>query len=218
MKPSKPKLHSVSSDPAAAPIAPADAKDLDSLWLDAGLDDALVATSYHVVPIGKPKDFFRTAPGSHRRRAVVYVHKQEGVIDTSFYIIDKPMWGLIENARHCLLVTVVYRDGAVRLWPIPYPAPGEQDNAAWISARAAAKAGVNRWVKIVWQRGAYQTRDAQEGYAPDPDFSKLPPLDELRDLAFGEAGIVRDKNHSVYQHQIGAKPSSPDPDSDDVEL
>ena len=44
---------------------------------------------------------------------------------------------------------------------------------------AAARAGLERWVKLIWVRRAYQTREATPGYAPDPDFSKLPPFDDL---------------------------------------
>ena len=67
------------------------------------------------------------------------------------------------------------------------PRDGEKDNDAWESARAAAKVGLERWVKLVWKRQSYVTRDALVGYAPDPDFSKLPSFDELCTLAFGGA-------------------------------
>ena len=54
------------------------------------------------------------------------------------------------------------------------PKEGERDNEAWASARAAAKEGINNWVKVVWSRGRYLVRAAQPGYAPDPDWSKYP--------------------------------------------
>jgi hypothetical protein len=46
-----------------------------------------------------------------------------------------------------------------------------RDNEAWTSARAAAKTAFTKWVKLVWVRRAYMTRDAQDGYAPDPDYN-----------------------------------------------
>ena len=44
------------------------------------------------------------------------------------------------------------------------------------------------------------------GYAPDPDYSKLPPFDELVRLAFGEHGVIRDRNHPIYRELFGAPP------------
>ena len=45
----------------------------------------------------------------------------------------------------------------------------------------------------MWDGSAYKTRDAMPGYAPDPDYSKLPPFDELVTAGFRRAGIIRDK-------------------------
>ena len=62
---------------------------------------------------------------------------------------------------------------------------------------------------------AYQTREAQPGYAPDPDFSKLPPFDELVKLAFGEHGIIRDEKHPIARDLLGAAPPKSSGDDDD---
>ena len=104
---------------------------------------------------------------------------------------------------------------APHLWPIKFPKEGERDNEAWISARAAAKAGMERWVKIVWVKRTYLTRDAEAGYAPDPDFSKLPSFNELVRLAFGDHGVVRDKSHAVYRELYGIKPEAAKRDTGD---
>jgi hypothetical protein len=194
-----------------------DAQDFDSLWIDHGLGDGITTTSYHTVPVGKPKDFFRTHPNQdYRRRTEIYTHKPEGAIDEQHYIIAPAMRGKIEEARPCTLVAVVYRDGSPRLWPIKFPKDGERDNDAWTSARSAARVGITQWTKIVWQRRAYITRDAQPGYAPDPDFSKLPSFDELVKLAFGEHGIIRDTSHPVYRELFGMPKQSGDSDADDI--
>src|SRR5215467_12892166 len=123
---------------------PEDALDVNALCLDPALGDGLVNVHYHNIPRGKPKDFFRVNPDpAYRRLTEIYTHKVEGQIEESHYVIARPMQGVIEEARRCTLVTVVYRDGSPRLWPLKLPKDGERDNEAWISARAAAKAGMS---------------------------------------------------------------------------
>jgi hypothetical protein len=214
----KPKLHAVgASDNTNTPAVP-DATDIESLWLDPALGDGIVNVNYHEIPIGKPKDYFRTHPEpAYRRRTEIYVHKVEGMIDEQWYIIAPSMRGQIEEAQPCTLVTVVYRDGSPRLWPIKLPRDGEKDNAAWESARAAAKIGIDRWTKLIWVRRAYLTREALPGYAPDPDFSKLPSFNELVRLAFGEQGIIRDESHPIYRELFGAAPKKPVDDAGEID-
>jgi hypothetical protein len=146
-----------------------DAADFASLWKDPGLGDGITTGSFHTIPCGKPKDFFRTHPDqAYRRRTEIYVHKPEGVIDEQTYIVAPSMQGRITEAVPCTLVTVMYRDGSPRIWPVKSPRDGEKDNGSWITARAAARVAIDRWIKLIWQRNAYITRDAMPGYAPDP--------------------------------------------------
>jgi hypothetical protein len=206
----KPKLEVVSETPK-------DAADLDELWLDPGLGDGITDVSYHSVPVGKPRDFFRTHPNpAYRRRTEIYTHKPEGAIDEQHYIVGPAMQGQIPEARPCTLVTVIYRDGSPRLWPAKFPKDGERDNEAWTTARAAAKAGMDRWVKLVWVRRAYQTRDALPGYAPDPDWKKLPSFNDLVRLGFGEYGVIRDTAHPIYRELFGMPKKAADDDADDL--
>jgi hypothetical protein len=209
----------VEKDQLGVAPTPGDAADFTSLWLDPGLGDGITGTSYHAIVVGKPKDFFRTVPdAAYRRRTEIYTHKPEGAIEDQHYIIAPAMRGRIEEARPCTIVTVIYRDGTPRLWPIPAPRDGERDNEAWISARRAAKAALTKWVKLVWQRRSYKTRDAQPGYAPDPDFAKLklPPFDNLVALGFGESGVIRDENHPIYRELFGSAPVKTDDDDADI--
>ena len=197
--------------------APEDARDYESLWLDPALGDGIVDVHYHKVTVDKPKDFFRTHPDKdYRRRAEIYTHKPEGAIEDVHYILDPSMRGQIPEARPCTLVTVIYRDGTPRLWPIKFPKEGERDNEAWITARTAAKAAIDKWVKLVWVKRAYMTRDAQPGYAPDPDFSKLPSFTELVKLGFGEHGIIRDQSHPIYRELFGVPKQAADDDDADL--
>jgi hypothetical protein len=102
------------SAPTGGPIP--DASDIEALWMDQSLGDGIVHVTYHDVPVGKPRDFFRTVPDpAYRRRAEIYTHKPEGAIDEVHYIIAPTMHGQIPEARPVTLVTVVNRDGSPRL-------------------------------------------------------------------------------------------------------
>ena len=161
--------------------------------------------SFHSITVDKPKDFFRVHPDpGYRRRTEMYIHKVEGEIEKSYFILGKKMKGRIEEARDCIIVTCIYRDGTPRLWPIPLPRDGEKDNEAWSSARKAARAAMERWVKLVWVKRAYLTRDAQPGYAPEPDWTKLPPFNDLVETGFGAYGFMQDTDHAIYRDLLGA--------------
>jgi hypothetical protein len=193
--------------------SPNDTADINSLWLDPALGDGLVDVHYHNIPVGKPKDFFRVHPDpAYRRLTEIYVHKIEGQIEEVTYIIDRPMQGVLEEARRCTLVTVIYRDGSLRLWPLKLPKDGERDNTAWVTARSAAKTAMTKWVKLVWSKGAYLTRDAQPGYAPEPDLSKVPAYNELVRLGFGEGNVIRTPQDQIVLDLMGAAPTKADDD------
>jgi len=213
----KPKLEVVTA-------LPDDTSDLSDLWFDPALGDGLTDTILNQIPVNKPKDFFRVHPDpNYRRQTEVYTHKPEGQIEEQHFIIAKPMRGRIEEARPATVVTVIYRDGSLRLWPLKRSKTGEKDIEAWTSARSAARDAMKKWVRLVWVRRAYEWREAQPGYAPDPDWSKLPPFDQLVELAFGPNGIIRDVNHPIYRDLMGTAPQKIDTapqkvDDDDADL
>ena len=188
------------------PPPPSDALDIEALWLDSALGDGLTDTSWQAIPVDKPKDFFRVHPDpDFRRRTEMYAHKTESQIDTAYYILGPEMRGRLENdARPCVLVTCIYRDGSPRLWPIMFPREGEKDNTAWSTARSAARTAIDKWVRLVWNKRSYLTRDALSGYAPDPDWKKLPPVNDLVQVAFGPHGVIRDTEHPIYRELMGA--------------
>jgi hypothetical protein len=204
---------------------PDDASDLSDLWFDPALGDGLTDTILHDIPVDKPKDFFRVySDPNYRRQTEVYTHKPEGQIEEQHFILAKPMQGLIEEARPATIVVCIYRDGSLRLWPLKRAKMGEKDNDVWKSARAIARDAMTKWVRLVWARRVYQRREAQAGYAPDPDWTKVLKLDgtkplkfdDLVTLAFGEHGIIRDKNHPVYRDLIGAAAKKADDDGTDL--
>jgi hypothetical protein len=198
------------------PPLPADASDLSDLWFDPALGDGLTDTFLNDVPVSKPKDFFRVNPDpNYRRQTEVYTHKPEGQIEEQHFIIAKPMQGRIPEARPATIVVCIYRDGSLRLWPLKRAKTGEKDNDAWVSARKAARDAMTRWVRLVWVRRTYDWRAAQPGYAPDPDWSKLPTFDQLILGAFGPHGIIRDVNHPIYRDLMGTAPQKVDDDGAD---
>ena len=150
------------------PLVVEDVDDLSSLWIDTGVKDALTET-VTTVKLGKPKDFFRVHPSLEmRKRAEIVVVKTEGAFEDQIFIVGPKMWGKIREAQPATLVVVMYRNGAVRIWPLKHARQDEKDNDAWIDARAAAREGMTRWVKIQWLGGAYAQTYATLGYAPAP--------------------------------------------------
>jgi hypothetical protein len=195
----KPKLE------VLPPVTPSDAADIEALWLDPGLGDGITDTHQDKIPIGKPRNFFRVHPDKQfRRRTEIYVHKPEDAIEPEYYIIAPAMRGQLLEARFCVIVPCIYRDGNLRLWPIPFPRAGEKDNSAWSSGRRAAREAIDKWIRLLWAGKSYQWREAEKGYAPDPDWNKVPSLNDMLKLAVGANGIIRDKSHPIYRDLMGA--------------
>ena len=174
------------------------------------MGDGLTDTSWHSILVDKPRNFFRVHPEpSFRRRTEIYAHKPEGSIDTEFYILGPAMRGRLEEARPCILATCLYRDGSPRLWPLMLPRDGERDNDAWSSARKAARDAIGKWVRLIWSKRSYKTRDALHGYAPEPDWGKLPPFNDLVLAALGPHGVTRrriDLGQSLTVY-VGSRPA-----------
>jgi hypothetical protein len=195
---------------------PPDASDIAELWISAGQGDPLTTATHLAVPIGRPREFFRTVPDpSYRQLAEMVIRKSENMIGEAHYVVATAMRGKMEEARPCLLVCVVDRLGSPRLWPLKQPRDGERDNVAWETSRAIARTGLERWVRAVWVSSGvgFKERLAEVGYAPDPDFGKLPEFDALVDRAFGKNGIIRDENHPVYRELFGiVAPAAREPD------
>jgi hypothetical protein len=74
---------------------------------------------------------------------------------------------------------------------------------------------IDKWVRLVWSKRSYLTRDALPGYAPDPDWGKLPAFNELVKAAFGPHGIIQDTTHPIYRELMGA-PATVNSDDNDL--
>lgn len=199
-------------------IPVSDSDDLADLWEDDGLGDPLAADHVHHIPVGPPRDFFRSCPDrKYRRRCWIYVHSSENAVGKQYFIVAPAMRDKIPEARPCTLLTVVDRAGLPRLWPLLGPRPGENDNAAWITSRDVARDRIMQWTKPVWQGRQFISRFADPGYAPDPDWSRLPPFNELTHRGLGLDGVFRDEQNRTYRALFG-KVDQPDGlDADDIE-
>jgi hypothetical protein len=217
---SRPKLVVENPDPAAEPLCEAtdtntgavsDTDDIEELWEDDGLGDPLSTTHIHRVPIGKPRDFFRAVPDrKYRKKTWVYAHKSENVVGEQYFIVAPAMRSKILLARPCTLLTVVDRANAPRIYPLFSPRSGENDYASWITARSIAREAFTNWVKLVWVGGQYESIVADRGYAPEPDFKKLPLFNKLVLTALGPDGIIRDEKNRSYCSMFGKANAPPD--------
>jgi hypothetical protein len=206
------------ADPTAQQyVPPPDLTDISDLYVASGQADPLTTITIHKVPVGKPKEFIRTVSDpSYRQRVEIYCHKTEDTIQEEYFIIGPNLRDQIQEAQPCLLVTVVNRVGYPRIWPIKLPKDGDKDNIAWQTSRAIARTGLSEWVRPVWGGSGHGfiERKAEPGYAPDPDYTNLPPFDELVKAAFGTHNVIRNKSHPIYRDLFGLKPPVADDGAD----
>ena len=196
---------------ATPPPATAADADINALWIDPGVGDPLAAVHLSQIPTGKPKDYFRTCTLlGYRQKTVHLAFEPENAVEKDYHLVAGPMRdALLHHARPCVLVVVVDRIGAPRIWPLDLPRDGESDYQSWQTFREAAKQGEREWVRLVWEGKKHTIRVAEEGYAPEPDFSKLPPFSELIRLAYGKDKIIQDREHAVYRALFGIAANKP---------
>jgi hypothetical protein len=198
-------------------VPPPELVDFESLWIRSDDADPLTTKTLHKIPIGRPKDFFRTVPDpSYRRKAEIYVHKSDNNNDETMYLIGSALRGQIAEAKPFVIVTVVDRLNKPRLYPIRVPDEDGTDYVSWETQRSIAAQAKDKWVRLFYQGHAhgYGSRIAEDGYAPEPDFSQLPTYNELINGGFGPTGVMNIKSHPVYRDLFGLV--SPASDDDDI--
>ena len=108
----------------------ADATDIECLWFDPALGDGITNTTSHSPSWSASRRIFSARLPIRTTAAAgeMYVHKVEGDVRRDALHPRPSMRGMIPEATPCVtLVTVVYRDGTPRLWPVKH-ARGEHDN------------------------------------------------------------------------------------------
>ena len=198
-KPTAPQLEIVSPSPT-----PNDALDIEALWLDPALGDGLVDASWHSIPVGKPRDFFRVHPDPSFRRQAQSTPTRSKARSTRriTFWVRRCAAGWRRRGMCFRYLHLSRRLAAALAGDIA--AQAQKDNTAWSTARAAARVAIDKWVRLVWSKRSYLTRDALPGYAPDPDWGKLPAFNELVKAAFGPHGIIQDTTHPIYRELMGA--------------
>jgi hypothetical protein len=194
----KPKLQIVPQD---------DLGDMERLWVNPLHGDGITSPGLLNIPVGKPGryEFIRAHPDEgYRRCAVVVPVKDREGFEETFYLVQQDLAAKLElDGKPYILCTVIDRLGNLRIWPVRLPAEGEKDNKWWESARLAVRRAIDIWLRVIPGRAGYATIDAEPGYAPEPDWSKVKPFNELIKIAFGEVGIIKSMDHPVVRELFG---------------
>jgi hypothetical protein len=204
---SDPKIARIGASADAVP--PSDLDEIERLWTNPQHAQTLTGRSIHTIPVKRPSTttFIRVHPEpSYQRSGSVIVDEEEGGFDRTLYLL---LPGLEQHlpfdVKPFTLCLAIDRASGLYIWPIRDPKTGEKDNSHWASERQCALHAMRFWCRVVSTRNGKQTVDAPLDYAPDPDWSRVPPFNQLIKTAFGETGIIREINHPVLLKLLGKK-------------
>ena len=140
----------------------------------------------------------------YRRRTEIYVHKIEGVIERE-HLHHRPGDAQpIDEAQPCMLVTVDLSRRLAAAVADQAPQGGRARQRRLVDrAPAAARPGWIAGSSSSGGRARYKTRDAQPGYAPDPDFPSFRRSTSSCGWRSARHGIIRDKDHPIYRELFG---------------
>ena len=142
----------------------------------------------------------------------------------------------------CLVAKEMRSGRVVRLWQDelgPFPPYRLDSDSLFIAYMNSAEFGchialgwgqpacsIDAYVEFrhLTNNGAIKAADrdkgfyALPGYAPDPDWTKVPPFEELVAIAFGEHGVITSESHPIYRELFGAadEDHTEDDDGDDL--
>jgi hypothetical protein len=200
-----------SDNDKVVPFVPDDALDIESMYVDPLIPGGAITRVTQKVSVGRPNKevFYRSHPDdSHHRTVYLIVEASTNSSDEISYWIDPRIAGeLAYDAKYFSLSTLIDREGNVRLCRARLPKQGERDNLYAETMRMAIQMAKEYWVRIIPNQitGRYDTLRADRGYAEDPDWSKVPPFDELMMSAFGPDGIIRRLDHPVVHKRMGRR-------------
>jgi hypothetical protein len=188
-----------------------DAADIESMYADPLIPGGAITRVVQKTAVGKPNRdvFYRAHPDdSHHRTVYLIVDSSTNSSEEVNYWVYPAIAGeLVHDAKYYSLSTLVDREGNVLLCRTRLPRQGEKDNLYSETMRMAIHMAKDYWVRIVANQvtGRYDTLRADRGYADDPDWSKVPPFDDLMKSAFAPDGIIKRLDHPIVHKLMGRR-------------
>jgi hypothetical protein len=159
------------------------------------------------VAVRKPhrRKYFRVHPDlAFRETMAVIILKEE--MNETYLIEPRLAQGLVREITFVELLTCINVGGNVFLWPLPTPGNERRRNRWHTSAREAAKIALTKWVRIIpnMEAGCYDTYTGADDLAV-VEYPKGKTFRDFLKLAFGDGGIIRDKDHPLLKRLRGQK-------------
>jgi hypothetical protein len=156
------------------------------------------------VPVRRPnpQDFFRVCPDlSYRLSPAGIIELKE---ERETYLVAPTMAKELQGEyAAATLFTAITRQDVLFIWPVKLPGPDGKSNPWHQSAAKAVECATSCWIRMKSNMylGAYETFEATGNY-PDPDWSMLPPFQELLEIAF-RGRIIGTPDHEVVRRLQG---------------
>ena len=155
------------------------------------------------IPVGKPnkQKFVRVHPDQAFwfECAILKLEDEQ----RPFLVIPEIASLIVQDIKLVILRLTIDRQGNLSLWPTP-PFPEEGEENTWNhSQRLAASLAEQHGIRLTSNRAtrSYEPIKAQ-GEIPAPAWPNK-PLEEILEIAFGDAHIIEDRDHPALQRLWG---------------
>ena len=188
-----------------------DLDNLEDFALDQGFNPNEVEHDPPVPCRRPPNDvYFRVRPGAEHTLTVgLYEPTADDGERGDVYLVKKNMLHVFEGVlSQRQLFVCVTPQGKIYLWPARLPHPGRRSGGDRYSLTAlkGAELARNKWVRVYSDQDlrCYRIKHPADPY-PDPDWSKVPSLQELLRRAFSDGRIVGSPDHPEAKRIIGRR-------------
>ena len=184
------------------PYDPASLRIEDSDYLEqAGFSEELTSIS-----VRRPSKewWVRTHPSEAYRLKTGLLDLKDDTGGQQTFLVLPSLWPLMAaREESCfsvkLLVATITREGNPFLWPIKVPGPDGRLDKWNSSAMHIASTSRDRWVRVTSNRQVGQYRmQVTKVEIPDPDWSKVPSMRDMLELAFADC-TIDSKDHPVLK-------------------
>jgi hypothetical protein len=151
----------------------------------------------------RPQEWIRVNPDSaYSARVATIVYKESDESKEEIYLVAPQLIPDLESElTYMTLYLAINRQGSLFIWPCRDPNPElKRGDTAAITRMEAAKAAMERYVRVQWRSPAYEISFRDDSFVeteptwPDKQFK------ELCELAFIKMGMfVPDLNHQVVK-------------------